>query len=171
MKVDIPYTYGYKDFISDNERNELEEWAYSIFNKKELKHNGHGRFFNSLSKLSGVIEQVNIIKNKIIEQENLQDALIDPYFEDFLSFNLEGAAIHPHSDPNLNGCVHTRYNLIVSMPDQGGLPVYNNKVVEIKEKMLWRCEAGKYVHQSTPVVGSRPRINLSFGFQVKQVSV
>ena len=53
------------------------------------------------------------------------------------------------------------------MPDVGGNPIYENDIVEVKEKMLWRCEAGLYNHSSVEVRGSKPRINISFGFQIK----
>ena len=54
------------------------------------------------------------------------------------------------------------------MPDVGGNPIYENDIVEVKEKMLWRCEAGLYNHSSVEVRGSKPRINISFGFQIKK---
>jgi hypothetical protein len=83
-----------------------------------------------------------------------------------LSFNYEGAAIHNHKDPNLKNHVHTRYNLLLRLPNGGGNPIYDGKILTVKEKMLWRCEAGLFNHASLAVVGDKPRINISFGFQL-----
>lgn len=164
QKVEIPYSYAFINFISDVEKEKLIEWAHSCFD--ELKVNGGGRYFNLFSKLKFVPPLVYEIKKRV-EHIIERDYVYDPIFEDFLSFNLHNAAIHPHADPNLDGYTHTRYNLILSLPEQGGLPIYNESLVNVAEKMLWRCEAGKYTHESTPVRGSKPRINLSFGFQEK----
>jgi hypothetical protein len=166
MKIDLPHTYAYIDFISNEEQSKLIDWASSILENKELNGNGFGRYFKALSKLSYVDSIVYEIKNRIIEIEGITEAPLDPFFEDFLSFNLTGAAIHPHSDPNIENRIHTRYNLLVSLPDSGGQPIYNGNILELQEKTLWRCEAGKYVHASTPVKGKKPRINISYGFQI-----
>lgn len=96
-----------------------------------------------------------------------KDVVNDTIFTDFLSVNTISGAIHPHTDPNIEGYIHTRFNLIVQAPDSGGNPVYNGMEFPIKSGMLWRCEAGKYIHSSTPVIGLKKRINISFGFQIK----
>jgi hypothetical protein len=57
---------------------------------------------------------------------------------------------------------------LLSVPKSGGNPIYDGEVVDVEERMLWRCEAGLYNHASMPVVGSIPRINISFGFQIKE---
>lgn len=36
----------------------------------------------------------------------------------------------------------------------------------LEEKMIWRCEAGKYTHGSTKVESEKPRITLSLGFLI-----
>jgi hypothetical protein len=56
----------------------------------------------------------------------------------------------------------------LSVPDSGGNPIYDGEVINVEERMLWRCEAGLYNHASLPVIGSKSRINISFGFQVKE---
>jgi hypothetical protein len=35
--------------------------------------------------------------------------------------------------------------------------------------MVWRCVAGKVKHGSVPVVGDKPRITLTLGFQIKDI--
>lgn len=167
MKIDIPNSWAYKNFITPEEQNVLLEFSHK--QKKHLHRNGHGRFYvDHIATKFSVPEEFKTIKQRIIDTENLKDFLLDPTFGDFLSFNIVDGAIHPHKDPNNDGYIHTRYNLILSAPESGGKPIYDNKTFDIEERMLWRCEAGLYNHASTPVVGNRPRINISFGFQIKK---
>lgn len=153
------------DFISESEQKRLIEWANGC--KSLLTPNGHGRFYNQLKYLPSN-DLVYIIKQRIIDSLlKDQDYVLDPHFTDFLSFNLEGGEIHSHTDPNIPDRIHTRYNLIISKPFSGGNPIYNGKTLHFEERMLWRCEAGIIEHASLPVIGDKPRINLSFGFQLK----
>lgn len=164
-KIDLPNTWAYENFISDAEQKVLLEFAFRV--KPFLQNNGPGRYY-----APHVIETLNPpkeffdVKNRIIQLENLKDFEVDSIFGDFISFNEEGGAIHPHTDPNHPNRIHTRYNLLLSMPEVGGNPIYNGVVLQVKEKMLWRCEAGLYTHESLPVIKDKPRINISFGFQL-----
>jgi hypothetical protein len=166
-KVEIPNSWAYKEFISTEEQTVLLQFANKY--RKKLTPNGEGRFSQVHIEVAFLIpKELKEIKQRIIDTENIKDFVLDPTFGDFLSFNTTNGAIHSHQDPNLDGYVHTRYNLILSVPESGGKPIYNNTMFDIEERMLWRCEAGLYNHASTPVVGDRPRINISFGFQIKK---
>ena len=166
-KVEIPNSWAYKEFISTEEQTVLLQFANKY--RKTLTPNGEGRFYQGHIDVAFLIpKELKAIKQRIIDIENLKDFVLDPTFGDFLSFNITNGAIDPHQDPNLDGYVHTRYNLILSVPESGGKPIYNNTMFDIEERMLWRCEAGLYNHASTPVVGDRSRINISFGFQIKK---
>lgn len=166
-KIDIPNSWAYKDFITLEEQNVLLEFSHK--QKEHLQKNGHGRFFidHIMTKFS-VPEELKIVKQRIIDIENLTDFLLDPMFGDFLNFNTNYGAIHPHKDSNNDGYIHTRYNLILSAPESGGKPIYDNEIFDIEERMLWRCEAGLYNHGSTVVFGKKSRINISFGFQIRK---
>lgn len=166
MKVDIPKSWAYKEFISLGEQVVLLAFANSV--KHKLKGNGPGRFFQDhiVEKYSLPQEYISV-KQRIIDTEELKDFILDPIFGDFISFNETDGAIHKHKDDNKPGYIHTRYNLLLSVPESGGNPIYDDEIVDIEERMLWRCEAGLYNHASLPVVGNKPRINISFGFQVK----
>lgn len=169
-KIEIPYSYAYLDFVEDSVRNELIQWALS--STSYLKNNGYGRYFNTFSQIQtkkpdALLEVMKFIESEILKDEEYQ---YDPHFENFLSFNYSGARIHKHTDPNLEGHIHTRFNLILQIPKEGGLPIYNSEMFSIENGMLWRCEAGKYTHETTSVIGDLPRINLSYGFQIKSKS-
>jgi hypothetical protein len=168
IKVFLPNTWAYEDFITDEEQKSLLDFAFSI--RSRLQNNGNGRFYadHVVSRLKPPKEFLHV-KQRIIETENFIDYEIDSIFEDFLSFNEDGGAIHKHKDQNHPNRIHTRYNLLLSLPEEGGNPIYDGKVIQIKEKMIWRCEAGLYNHASLPVKGTKPRINISFGFQLKPI--
>lgn len=166
VKISLPNnTWAYLNFINDDEKNALIEWMYSLLDSKDIvSPNGRTSKLN-MELWNDLPEVYKNVKNRIIELENLKDNGA-PAYGDFISFNFEGANIQPHSDPNRGKLIHTRYNLLLSVPDSGGEPIYGNELIPIQEKMIWRCQAGVYIHSSRPVVGSKPRLNISFGFLV-----
>lgn len=166
-KIEIPNSWAYIEFISIEEQTVLLKFANSIRNL--LQNNGLGRFYQDhLEKTHSVPQEYKDIKQRIIDTEKLKNFILDPQFGDFISFNETAGSIHEHKDDNVHSFIHTRYNLLLSVPDSGGNPIYDGKVIDFEERMLWRCEAGLYNHASLPVVGNKPRINISFGFQVKE---
>ena len=175
-KVLLPHdTWAYYNFISDAEQKNLLEWAFKNFNKTNPNSKGPHRFFaDKIQDYDDLPAEYLLIKQRIIDVDDINPYIIDPTFGDFLSFNYEGGSIHRHTDPNQVGCIHTRYNLLLSVPESGGDPIYNydslygsGTKIPYKEKFIWRCEAGKYNHESLPVIGQKPRINISFGFSIK----
>lgn len=165
-KREIPFSYAYYNFITEEDRETLVSWAKSVYNQLKRNQSSPGRYFGMFPEMSGIPDSVYLIKKRI---ESLIDRpfVYDTNFYDFLSVNLPGASIHPHKDPNLDGHTHTRFNLLISVPESGGSPIYNGTKFDIEERMLWCCEAGKYEHATTPVLGTKPRINISFGFQIE----
>jgi hypothetical protein len=169
MKININNSWAYKEFITVEEQKVLLQFARSIRNDLTVRANGPGRFFlDHIDKHFTLPKEYVDVKQRIIDTENLKDFILDPNFGDFISFNETTASIHEHTDPNESGYIHTRYNLLLSVPESGGNPIYGGKVLDIEERMIWRCEAGLYTHASTPVIGKKSRINISFGFQIKK---
>ena len=166
-KVDISKSWAYTEFITAKEQNVLLQFADSVRNL--LKGNGPGRYFQDhIEQKYSLPQEYKDVKHRIIDTEDLKDFILDPQFGDFISFNETSGAIHEHKDNNERGFIHTRYNLLLSVPESGGNPIYDGEVINVEERMLWRCEAGLYNHASLPVIGSKPRINISFGFQVRE---
>lgn len=165
-KVTLENTYGYEDFITEDERLFLEEWA--INNHSYLKRNAEGpyRNFGRLDSLSNIPPIVKQLKNKLIELESIEKVIEAPQNADWLGIQKETAFVEPHMDYNgPDKRYYTRrYNILISLPEEGGQPIYGNKVLKVKERMIWRCDAGLVVHSSIPNKGERVRINLSFGF-------
>jgi hypothetical protein len=170
-KIEMNETYGYVDFISDEEKNSLLKWTFENedkFYSNKIGEYGEGKKIGILHDIeNSPLDIVDIIKKRIIEVENIKDWVLDPTFKDAIGINRKGGAIHQHTDPNLDGYTHVRYNVILQYPEEGGDSIYNGKINKLQENMVWRCVAGRVVHGSTPVVGNKTRITLTLGFQIK----
>ena len=167
-KVILESTYGYENFITEDERLFLEDWA--IKNNSYLKRNSVGpyRNFGRLDSLSDVPPLIKQLKDKLIKLESIEKVIEAPQNADWLGIQKETAFVEPHMDYNgPDERYYTRrYNILISLPEEGGQPIYGKKVLSVKERMIWRCDAGLVVHSSIPNKGKKPRINLSFGFLI-----
>jgi len=139
----------------------IAEWANLTY--KSFNPNGYGRQYGVLQELNPP-KEVWDIKKLIVKKHTLHNAKQEPMFKDFCGFITEGGAIHPHKDPNDGSLVHTRFNVMISKPIEGGEPIQNGVVVKVNEGDVWRCDAGIVKHWCSPVVGGKPRIVLSYGF-------
>jgi hypothetical protein len=166
-KINLNNTYCYHDFISDEEQIILKEWA--LANEHRFAPNGAGPFrrFSRLDRLGALPDLFNILKQRVIDTEDIKEFIEAPQNADWMGVQWETAFVEPHMDYNgENPNYYTRrYNILVSFPEAGGYPIYDNIVLsEIKEKTMWRCDAGLVLHSSVPNKGQKPRINLSYGF-------
>ncbi len=78
----------------------------------------------------------------------------------------DGCFVPNHIDDNYgNGELeHVRFNVLISKPDQGGMPIISNSILQIEEGDAWSFFANKHYHSCEKVVGCNPRISISFGF-------
>ena len=175
-KVELKGTYGYKNFISETDTDYLVDWVNNnqdsiLANGNPLfKSNGVGRKYAILYNVEkGVSDIVSTLKNKIIHLENITDWEQETRYHDYIGINTKGGCIHVHTDPNnIDGYIHTRYNVILSYPEKGGHSIYDGNINVLEKYMVWKCVAGMIRHGSTVVVGDIPRITLSLGFLIKQ---
>lgn len=80
---------------------------------------------------------------------------------------LDGAAVHEHTDPAPLGYHHVRCNIALEMPVQGGHPILEGKLIEIKRNDIWICFASIEKHSSAPMTGGE-RLTLSIGALVEK---
>lgn len=140
-------------------------WAHK--NHKSFQPNGFGRQFGILQRNDLTPpDEAWKIKQQIVEAYALRDTEQEPKFKDLCGFITTGGAIHPHQDPDHNGKQHIRFNVMVSKPESGGMPVQDGVEMPVEEGDVWRCDASRVRHWCTPVVGSKPRIVLSYGFLI-----
>lgn len=125
------------------------------------------------------------IRDRIIKKEGLEE-YAESYNENFfLKFHgsLQGVTrdkisiIHPgnelsllmpHRDVNQTCRIHTRFNVYLNVPVDGGTTYYDGHVVEMKERGYVICRSGMDLHWTDRIYGSKPRITLSFGFMLPQ---
>jgi hypothetical protein len=141
--------------------------AWAKDSHKAFQPNGFGRQYgilqrNDLTPPAEVWE----IKRRIVEAHGLEAAQQEPTYQDFCGFITEGGAIHPHRDRDHGGKQHVRFNVMVSKPLEGGIPVQEGVEMAVEEGGVWRCDASRVQHWCTPVAGGKPRIVLSFGFLI-----
>ena len=155
------------EIITKKEQNSLLTWIYDNEYKFEINHIGKNGTRKCLN-----INSINFpnlffeIKERILIKEKITKWELDPFFGDLITFNSEGGFIHVHTDPTLPNKKHLRFNLFLSKPLIGGDPIYDNKKLEFEERCYIRYRVDKYEHSSLPVVGSKPRIALSYGISI-----
>lgn len=140
----------------------ISQWAIQNINSFQVNKAGQHRRFKIFDKNYPI--EVLEVRKQIITAFNLEGKQQEPLYKDFCGFITEGGFVHKHKDPNKNGLVHTRFNVLVSKPNEGGKVFIDNKEVVVEEGGVWVCKAGLYEHWTTPVIGDKPRIVLSFGF-------
>ena len=154
-----------KEIITINEQKQLLNWIFNNQSRFQKNDFGKNRKYLELNN----IDVPNIffeIKYRILKNENMLDSELDPIFGDMITWNSEGGFIHPHIDPTVPGKDHFRFNLFLSKPESGGNPIYNDKKLNFNEREYIKYHVNRYKHMSTPVVGSKPRIAISYGISV-----
>lgn len=168
-KVELKKTYAYRNFIDDETKQVLLDWVELNQDSFTINPMSKGRKFKEISTEDSIYELVSTIKDTLIKIEGIDDWKVEPMYGDFIGVNSEGSTIHIHTDYNVGNYIHTRWNLILSYPEDGGHSMYDGELNVLEEKLIWKCVAGKYFHGSTEVIGSKPRITLSLGFLIKEV--
>jgi hypothetical protein len=112
---------------------------------------------------------MNKIEKKILDFFNFKDFYRDPVYGTMISYSEEGHQVHAHTDPSPreeDTCV--RINLFISKPKSGGLAIIDEDGIYVSEGEPWMCLAGEKPHYSQSVVGDKPRVMISFGYQVNK---
>jgi hypothetical protein len=183
MKRLVGKTYCYDNFITDEEQKILRQYILSI--QDIMNHavsNGYNSKYDMLIRRTidtVALKQrhdldphplVDEIKKRIIEVEGICEPIIsDPSLGDWFGMTDEDAFVEPHTDLTTEEYEDyniRRYNVIVSMPNSGGQPIYDGEVLDVGEKGMWMCEASLVKHASVINEGSRMRLNVSYGFYV-----
>jgi hypothetical protein len=145
----------------------IKNWVYSslvIPNTNFQSNNaGAGRRF--------AMQDVAPYWKEAFAEFGLKPISVEPIFKNLTGNHFEdGAFVHPHTDPAPDGFVHTRCNVMLQKPKEGGNPVLDGEELDIEEGDLWLCFASMELHSSTPIKGGE-RLIFSFGglVPVKQI--
>jgi hypothetical protein len=150
--------------------NDIKKFAFkNDLNRSLFQHNGNARQFCILNQTqTNVSEKAINFRLMAYKQLGISSFKEEPMFGIFLGVNNKTGFVHQHTDPAEEGFYHTRINFLLSKPHQGGMPIINNEDFEVNEGECWLNLASEWLHSSTPVVGSKPRIVLSLGALVKK---
>lgn len=137
----------------------IRQWEYAplvnpSFNFK-LNTVGDGRRFST--------QDTALYWEEAFKEFGLKPVEVEPIFKNLTGNHYQdGAFVHPHTDPAPDGFVHTRCNLMLKKPKEGGNPVLDGEELDIEEGDLWLCLASMELHSSTPIKGGE-RLIFSFG--------
>jgi len=150
--------------ISRKEQILMLCWIF--FNLKKFKKNSEGPYRNYLN-----IDNIKVprifwkVRRRIELREKLSDYKSERNLGNLISVIGDSGYIHPHTDTSEDGYKHIRYNLFLSLPFVGGLPIYDMNTIEVKEREYLKCDVSK-VHMCQKVKYFKPRVIVSYGFLV-----
>lgn len=158
-----------ENIISKKELNFILKF---INNNEDLfEENGvsPNRKFLTLPKESNTPSLFFDIKKRILDKENIKNNYIDDsIYGDYIGYITNGGKIQYHIDPTITGYDHIRFNLFLSVPKNGGFPIYNGVTIPVTVGDYVRCNSSKEYHKCTIVKGNIPRIVISYGIYLKQ---
>ena len=165
------YKYSINDtpIITELEQKEIVDWLNS--NYLRLKKNGDNRYMKSMYDIPDLPKIVWDIRKRIVELENLHEAISEPVLKDAIGYTMDSGQLHQHTDPNKDDLFHTRFNVYVQLPEKGGFPVYGGNVYRLRERTYICCRSGIDSHYCEKVEGSKARIVLSYGFLLEKERV
>ena len=172
MKIVVGQTYYYEDFITVDEQLFLKDWA--LRNEDYLIPNPTGpyRKRSPLNLLSDYPKLLIELKERLLDLEGLhddEDIIIDDT-QDIVSLQRNMGVVPEHTDyDRIEGYYLRRYNIFISLPEKGGLPVYGGEIINVKERCVLKVDAGLIPHSTTIINGETPRIMLSYGFNIKRI--
>jgi hypothetical protein len=136
-----------------------------LFEKNGISPN---RKYLTLHKKSNPPKLFFDIKKKILTKENiLTDYIDDTTYGDYIGTITNGGKIHHHNDTTISGYDHIRFNLFLSIPKKGGLPIYNGITIPVQVGDYVRCNSSKEYHECEVVEDKIPRIVISYGIYLK----
>ena len=168
VKEQIGKTYYYKNFISLEEQQNIREWA--LRNESYFIPNPKGPFRARalFTEIPETLDILSDIKSRLINSENLSEIATESVRGDFISIQRDRAKVQEHMDMSPPGSSYyiRRYNIFISLPEKGGLPIYGGEVLNIDERSMLKVDAGLISHSTTQIEGKIPRILLSYGFNI-----
>jgi hypothetical protein len=164
-KIKLGETYGYRDFITDEEKETLLNW---IFDNKKLFHDQMDLNVLVLDNVQNFPKEVlNEIRKRISDVEELKVYKKPRKSIDFASIYERGSECGPHLDPTDDSdFFHIRYNICLSKPERGGETFHGKDFFSVEEKVLWKCLAQQVRHGCDRILSDKPRVIISMGFLV-----
>ena len=159
--------------LNKNLKNELINFLNCNFdNPSYFRSSGDARRYCSLNQQStSVTDLVISYRKEMFRRIGIYSFEEEPMLGIFLGVNSKFGFIQEHTDATKNDFYHIRLNFLISKPIQGGVPMIKGENLNIEENESWLLLASEWRHNSTPVVGDKPRIVLSLGALVEKTQV
>jgi hypothetical protein len=166
-----------EEIVTVEEQTVLNQWVIDNYLKFTLNPNNYGYYtyveticdnFKGSEKIKEIID---VIRDRVVEKENLHNYPTASQLHDFLYYMDSGTKLHFHKDPNDAGTYHIRFNVILKIPEMGGIPIYGGKKKEMVERSYIICRSGIDFHTSSVIKGTTPKILISFGFSIPKEKV
>jgi hypothetical protein len=189
----MDYAKAFKDFISLEERDVLNDWTLSNYksdcfmdpqmdskkipNTKLTTRFASPLFVNNGTKLilsnSDFLypELVYKLQRKIILTFEFEDYGFSPVGKDGIitEIGFEPGTVHPHTDPVWFPDTHTvHFNLITQKPESGGVTHINNEPWDINDTDLLTYIVSDAEHYVDEIVGKTERILWVFSFMLSK---
>ncbi|WP_404365971.1 hypothetical protein AB5I39_09935 [Sphingomonas sp. MMS24-J45] len=153
------------DFISEDDRRHLLDWAFST--EPYLRENGPARLCRKTGFIPHIDAHYHDVRLAIQRRMGLpEDSAPEPDHGWLVSIIRDSGAVHPHTDSAPPGTRHLRCNLFLQLPDAGGRPVIAGIPIDVTERMVLAFYPSERMHWSEPCAGDRARVMLSFGYLV-----
>ena len=166
----------YKNFINDDVRLHLKDYAYNLYENKLFQSNpfGPNRFHFMVDKYPNYFtKEIKDLFYSISNFIEIKDPVIDPVLGIIISIIKPGGFIHDHidrydiSNPILRNKRNVRFNIMVERDkDVSYDPVIANKNYEVDIKDAWCFSASHMIHKTNKIVGNKDRLVYQFGFCV-----
>lgn len=154
------------EVVTEAEQQEIIAWAnqnYTTFNVS-----GEFRQFKPIEDgATDIPACIFDIKKRIIEKEHLENATLDSKYA-LVSYILPGGKVNPHTVPIKDNMVIVRFIVFIQLADTGGLPLVDDIVIPVSERIYTRLDLSAGLYSSQLVEGTKARIAISFGFLLPQ---
>jgi hypothetical protein len=115
---------------------------------------------------------LNNTRERIIKKEKFNFKDEEPSdLPSFFQILKSGSATHYHTDRNDNDMYHIRFNVIIQNAECGGESIYNGIVKRCMERQYIMCRSGIDKHSSRSIIGDKPRLAISYGFNIPKVEI
>jgi len=161
-----------KNFLSEVECTLLNKWIVDNKNKdffKDANMNGK-RVTTRYSENVPFPKDVFSIKERLINLLQLPEVKHPPFYEGMIaSYAYVGDTLYTHKDPVWEDGLKTLHCNVVLSDSEGGLPIIENEVLNIKKGDMWCYLVSDVSHSCSPVIGKIPRTMWVFGFLTKDL--
>jgi hypothetical protein len=159
------------DFVSEDERRQLEETAYEFRKTGVITANPAGpkRYRGKIFGTDHCTPLITELGKRVSAQLALDDYEVDPYLGYTVSLIEPGGFIHEHIDrygSYREGMRHLRCNIMVHRENESYDPVISSLIVPVPERAAWAFMASECRHGTQDIDGRQPRIIFGFGWTV-----